>query len=271
MKTKIIYFLPLLCCLTWHLQGQVNFLGKPGLMTIPSASWEQEQQLGLSFSHVPKEYSESILYTIHSSPEGNDINFYSARIRFLTFMELNLTLSHRPSIKEHEGVGDRQLDFRFHLLKERKYFPSLVLGWTPPGSVAPVIAHDYLVATKNFNSSVGSFAITAGYGSPYVFIKNINNDNIFNYFEARKKTDLRGSRYLSGIFGGLKYQPVKFGGLMFEYNTRTFNTGAYFNFKDWLHLQAYTFEGKEWAFQLAVNFPLDLKPRALRRYEEALD
>ena len=244
--------------------SQVNFLGKPGYMATPSATWG-EQPLGLSFAYLPNEYS------IFNSPgDRNIVHFYNARVRFTSFMEVNLSIAHRPLMSEAIGVGDRQLDLRFRLLRETDVLPAIVLGWTPPGSVSPIMAHDYLVATKNFNYSFGRLSLSAGYGSPYI-IKRQKGSDAFMELELLKKIDFHGGKYLTGFFGGMVYQPVKFGGIMLEYDTQTINAGAYLKPLPWLLLQGYTFEGKEWAFSFAGSIPLNFAPRALRRYEKDLD
>ncbi|UJH89859.1 hypothetical protein LZ575_12700 [Antarcticibacterium sp. 1MA-6-2] len=46
---------------------------------------------------------------------------------------------------------------------------------------------------------------------------------------------------------------------------------AFIQFKEWLYLQAYTFEAKELAFQVSTQLNLDFSPRSLRRYEKTLD
>ncbi|UJH89860.1 YjbH domain-containing protein [Antarcticibacterium sp. 1MA-6-2] len=117
----------------------------------------------------------------------------------------------------------KQLDFRFRLLREKKYIPAIVLGWTPPGSVSPVMAHDYLVVTKNFLTGIGNFQVTGGYGSPFVIRKNSQQEDFLKSLELREKSDYKHGNYLTGFFGGLSYMPVSFGGIMLEYDTRTFN------------------------------------------------
>ncbi|MFD1079704.1 YjbH domain-containing protein, partial [Longispora fulva] len=113
--------------------GQVNFLGKPGYIATPSAEWNTQKDLSLSFGYLPTEYS------IFNLPENdrNTVHFYNARVNFTSFMEVGLSIAHRPHMADKIGVGDRQLDLRFLLLKEQKYFPAVVLGWTPPASVSP--------------------------------------------------------------------------------------------------------------------------------------
>jgi len=245
--------------------GQINFLGKPGVMTTPSASWEEEEQLGLSFSYIPSENSRDV-FNFRNSLDRSDLNFYNLRIGLTTFLEIGLSLGHRPDLPRSGGIGERHLDFRLKILNERKFWPSIVVGITPPGSVAPVIAHDFLVATKNFKTNVGNINVTTGYGSPFVFIRQ--PDQGFFDITVIEKKDYYDSQYLTGFFASIIYSPVDFAGVMVEYNTNTVNAGAYIKLWDWLHLQGYTFEGKKAAFQIAGHFPLDFSPFALRKHKK---
>ena len=250
------------------LQGysQNNFLGKPGFMTIPTADWKDAHELGFSYGYIPKEYSPDIF--IVGEPARVDV--YSVRVAFTSFMEVNFGIFYRPELSDEIGVGDRQLDFRFRLLKEKEYWPAIVLGWSPPGSHAPFMSHDYIVATKNFQSNVGKFQLSLGYGSPYVLYRNAGDDNEFwKSLRFIKKREFFNNHYLTGVYGGLSYEPLSFLGASLEYNTSTINAGIYAKLWDeHIMLQAYTFEGKELAFNINLQFSLNFLPRSLRRYEK---
>ncbi|WP_262712789.1 YjbH domain-containing protein [Gillisia hiemivivida] len=265
MKSKFSFLFCLFVMLAAiKIQAQVNIMGKPGYMTTPSAEWFDQKPVGFTFSYVPTEYS-----LFESPVDKNTINFYNVRASFTSFMEVNLSIAYRPQISDKIGVGDRQLDFRFRLLKEKEYWPAIVIGWTPPGSVSPILAHDYLVATKHFNTSFGKFSTTLGYGSPYVFVKKPEGN--FLDLSIEKKDEFLKAKYLTGFYGGFSFMPVNFAGIMMEYDTKTINAGAFIKIKDWLYLQAYTFEAKEIAFTTSVNFSLDFAPKTLRSYEKDLD
>lgn len=270
MKYGNFKFCLLLLAGLWapRVQGQVNIFGKPGVISTPTAEWNEEKPLSLSFAYMPEEYSHQILE--EAAVAGQSFRFFNARINLTSFMDIGLTIGYRPEIAERMGIGDRQMDVRFRLLKETASRPSIVLGWTPPGSASPILAHDYLVLTKSFDTRAGDLTVSAGYGSPYVFWKNPDHDNIWDYFNIEKKRSADvPNRYLSGFFGSLKYSPVSFGGLSLEYNSETLNAGAYVNYKDWFYLQGYTFEGREWGFSFSAHIPLDLPPRSIRRHEKS--
>jgi len=269
-KSFFLFFSLLLALLYFNKsKAQINIMGKPGYMITPSADWLEGQPLGFTFSYIPSEYSKNILFTPRITTENTPLNFYNVRATLTSFFEVNLSIAYRPEINNKIGVGDRQLDFRFRLLKEKEFWPSIVLGWTPPGSDSPVLAHDYLVATKHLNTTFGNFSTSLGYGSPYVFSKKRTGK--FLDLKVQKKNELYGEQYLSGFYGAFSYMPVNFAGIMVEYDTQTMNAGAFIKVKDWLYLQAYTFEGKEIAFTTSLNFSLNFAPHTLRRYEKKLD
>ena len=264
-KSFLLLFFSLFIMLVFtKSQAQINIMGKPGAMTTPSADWLEGKPLGFTFAYVPKEYS-----LFGAEVNKYALNFYNVRASITSFMEVNLSIAYRPEISNRIGVGDRQLDFRFRLLKENEFWPAIVLGWTPPGSVAPFLSHDYLAATKHFNSSIGKFSTTLGYGSPYVFLKK--PDGNFLDIKIQKKEEFFGGKYLTGFYGAFSYMPVNFGGVMLEYDTQTINAGAFIKIKDWLYIQAYSFEAKGIAFTTSVNISLDFAPKTLRSYEKDLD
>jgi hypothetical protein len=242
-------------------------MGKPGYINTPSAEWFKGRPLGFSFSYVPEEYS---LFKNKNTP--NTVNFYNVRAAFTSFMEVNLSLAYRPQLSDRIGVGDRQFDFRFRLIKEQEYLPAVVVGWTPPGTRLPILSHDYIVATKNFHTSYGKIHFSIGYGSNLVFTRNGLDDNTFwKSLKLENRNELYGNDYLYGFFGAISYAPIHYGGVMMEYDSNTVNAGAYLKPWDWLLLQGHTYEGKEWAFTAAMNFSLDFLPNSLRKHEKAQD
>ncbi|UCS93972.1 YjbH domain-containing protein [Echinicola marina] len=267
----LLAFLMVVSCqtiTTVPVYAQMNFLGKPGLMTIPSAEWIIERPLGLSFSYIPKEYSKSINPGANTARGDNTLNFYSVRAGLTDFLEVNFSLTYRPRIKEDIGIGDRQVDFRFKLLQESKWRPQIVLGVTPPGSVAPFMAQDYLVMTKNLRSKHDlSYQVILGYGSPFYIKKNRQKEGFLNQLELARKRDFYNAQYLTGFFYGGRVAYKNWGGAMVEYNTNTWNFGGYVNIGNTWHFQVYSFEGNHLAFGAAAAFKLDGKPKELRAYD----
>ncbi|MBD8490054.1 YjbH domain-containing protein [Echinicola sp. CAU 1574] len=269
MKSLKFFFLVLLMASAGFAAAQVNLMGKPGLMTIPSGAWFGERELGFSFGYVPQEYG----YSINAQPidpvTTNTLNFYNVRAGLTKWMDVNFTICYRPKRKESVGIGDRQLDVRFRLHKETEKWPGIVIGITPPGSEAPDLGHDYLALTKSFETKIGKLSFTGGYGSPYILVKQerLGKSTDLRWVKKKEYSE-KDYQYLVGVFYGVTYQPVDFAGLMFEYNSSTYNVGVFAKVKEWLHVQVYSFEGKSWAFSLAGNFSLDFKPKELRKYEK---
>lgn len=268
VMNKSIYLLIIIISLNgFSAFAQVNIMGKPGYINNPSAEWFSEQQLGFSFSYIPDSYS---LFKMGSNK--NAINFYNVRASLTSFMDVNLSLAYRPEMKERIGVGDRQLDFRFRVFTERKYMPSIVVGLTLPGSRLPILAHDYIVATKNMDTKVGAFQVSIGYGMTRLWDRERQEDNEFwKSLRYIDKKSLYRNDYLYGAFGAISYHPVKFGGVMMEYDSNTINASIFVKPLNWMLLQLNTYEAKEWAFSAGLNFSLNNKPNFLRRYENKLD
>lgn len=234
-------------------------MGKPGAVNTPTAMWLEEQPLGFSVARLPGEYS------MFTREIGDDVVFYNARLNFTSFLAANLSIAYRREKAQQNrlGIGDRQFDLRFRLLKEKEWLPAVVIGITPPGSAAPYLSHDYIVLTKNFQHSLGKFQVSAGYGSPYVFRRENESDSYFDVF-VEKKSNFLDNNYLSGFFGSLVYKPVNWSGLMLEHDSHTFNAGLFITPLKWLSLQLTSYEFKEFSYSAAVNFKLDLLPQKLR-------
>lgn len=237
-------------------------MGKSGAVSTPTAMWLEEQPLGFSLSRLPGEYS------MFTREIGDDVYFYNARLNFTSFLAANLSIAYRREKAEQNrlGIGDRQFDLRFRLLKEKEWLPAVVIGITPPGSAAPYLSHDYIVLTKNFDHSLGDLQISAGYGSPYVFRREKNSDSYFDVF-LEKKSDFLDTNYLSGFFGSIIYKPVTWSGLMLEHDSNTVNAGLFVTPLKWLSLQLTSYELKEFSYSAAVNFKLDFLPQKLRTNE----
>lgn len=178
--------------------------GTTGLLNIPSANMQEDGTFMAGANFLP----------IALTPPTWDYNTgnYYLNITFLPFMEI----SYRLTLLKPEGYDvitnqDRSLSVRFRVVKEKRYFPSLVIGNNDIFSSAEGFSTDrnfsnfYMVATKNVVHGNNRFSTTLGY-APGIF-KN---------------------KELSGIFGGISFSPaflpqIK---LMAEYDTKVINAGA---------------------------------------------
>jgi hypothetical protein len=245
------YFLALILLLFafGETYGQINLSGKPGLIYTPSAVKTEDGLFRFGYNYNPMHYAlrgkdknpERILYasvTLFSRLEIN-INF------------LQMINSSRRKVKE--GLGDRQLDLRYLILKENKNRPSLAIVITTPFTIDGAMLTHALVATKNFEITP-SFKLetSVGYGSPYYLYRNastLRDDGMFSNFKWQKKSeDKYKNHYLEGPFGGAILHYKKFGGIMAEYDSQHLNVGAYGKlFKNWT-IQAGLINGDKLTF-----------------------
>jgi hypothetical protein len=131
--------------------------------------------------------------------------------------------------KTRDGIGDRQLDIRYQILKEGKYKPALALILSSPFTIDAALQTHVLVATKTLKLTDFSISPTLGIGSPYYLYrpeKNLNNGDVFSSFTWQKKSEDRyKNNYLTGVFGGVKCSYQDKISLLAEWDGQKMNTG----------------------------------------------
>ena len=263
MKKTIYFslFVSLLFGVNAELFGQRNVVGKPGQVMTPSAQWDTLRQVGVSFGYIPENYSINNFMTRHIGPE----HIYGISLPITRFLEVNLNFTRKPEMKRI-GVGDRHIDLRIQLLKERIFLPSVVLIVTPPEGYSTYLSQDLLVATKNISlGNAGKIRLSGGYSSPYFYRTRVRDSAGQKGF-VRK--NVIGNDYLNGFFGSLQWQPWEFLGLMVEHDTQRINTGMFVQWKERVILQGNLFGNRELGVTGSVRFPLDFAPYELRRYSK---
>ena len=246
---QIIQLVLLLLATFQYSKAQVSVYGKPGLVSIPTAEWFENKPFGVSYAFVPDAYASDLFRTNLEAPK-NRARIVGFRAQFTSFFEVGFNLTQRLEIKDRIGIGDRHMDARFRILKENNKRPSLVLGVTVPFSQAPVVNHDYIVATK----TIGNFKLSLGYGSPYQ-MQTGDNSNLFRSIKFEAKDSPQGNDYLVGFFGGAFYQLSDNLGITTEYNTNTINTGVFYK-HDFFIIQLNSFEFKALSLSLSSHFSL---------------
>ena len=178
--------------------------GTTGLLNIPSANMQEDGTFMAGANYLP----------ISLTPPEWDYNTgnYYLNITFLPFMEISYRMTlYKLAGSNHFNNQDRSLSARFRIVKEKEYFPSVVIGSNDMYSSSQGFTVDrfftsfYLTATKNLSYNNHKFGATAGY-----------------VYELSK------SNYVSGVFGGISYSPsfLPYLQLMAEYDSRVFNGGA---------------------------------------------
>lgn len=221
------YLLILVCLFSFqkHAAAQKNLSGKNGLIYIPSAVESLDGDFSFGYNYNPIEYALR-----GKNKYAEQILF--ANLDILPRLQVSfLLLQQRKDGKRktRDGIGDRQLDIRYQILKEGKYKPALALILSSPFTIDAALQTHVLVATKTLKFSDFSISPTLGIGSPYYLFrdeKNLNNGDIFSKFTWLKKSDDRyNNKYLTGVFGGIKCSYLDKISLLAEWDGQKMNTG----------------------------------------------
>lgn len=210
--------------------SQTTIFGKAGLINIPTAIRSNDGTFQFGYHYNPISYGFR-----YKGRNSESISF--ANLTVLPRLEINVNLLqyNGPKNLDQKGIGDRQLDIKYLILTETTRRPALAAIISPPFGINSSASADVLVATKTFKLAPRLFAeVTAGIGSPYFFERGhkVNND-IFEDMKLVKKKD-QSYQYLSGPIGGVNLRLDRKAGVMFEWDSQTFNIGLYGRlFKRW--------------------------------------
>ena len=211
-KSIYIFLLIFLMCNAAS-QGQ-SLNGLTGLLNIPSADMQEDGTFYAGVNYINQQ-------TIHNFP-GDPYDRYAwyFDITFLPFLEVNFrstTFKVGNDSVEKYNV-DRMASVRLRILRERKYWPAIVIGnhdlyTTVTGGGNQYFSAAFIVATKHIAAGKSDFGFTVGYG--FNVHRNIQYD---------------------GIFGGISFSPSFYRqlNLIAEYDGNNYNLG--FNILLFKHL-----------------------------------
>jgi hypothetical protein len=226
-RTYTCYLLILVCLFFFpkHAAAQKNLSGKNGLIYIPTAVASKDGDFSFGYNYNPIEYALR-----GKNKYAEQILF--ANLDVLPRLQVSfLLLQQRKDGKRktRDGIGDRQLDIRYQILKEGKYKPALALILSSPFTIDAALQTHVLVATKTLKLTDFSISPTLGIGSPYYLYrpeKNLNNGDVFSSFTWQKKSEDRyKNNYLTGVFGGVKCSYQDKISLLAEWDGQKMNTG----------------------------------------------
>ena len=264
MPIPLKYWLLLAFALPAHLCiAQMNLSGKSGLMYIPNATEYKDGSLSFGYNYNPK------MYALRGKQKNHERVLY-ANLTLLPRLTitLNITQTIATDKQIREGLGDRQIDISYLILKEKPKVPSLAIIMSSPFMIETVMLTNVLVATKHFDlKSNFNLETNLGYGSPYVlsrkggFQLNLNNANIFSNLQLIKKSEFQyNNGYLVGPFAGVKLSYHNKVGLMTEWDSQHLNVGAYVTlWKKWI-IQGGLLNGDQFMFGSSFHLQL-LKPK----------
>lgn len=215
-------------------------LGVTGLLNSPSATMSPEGTVKIGGNFL----------NTNMTPETwtyNTFNYF-VNITFLPFFEASLT--NTAFDLKYEGRFnnvDRSVSLRFRLLKEKNFFPAIVIG-----------SNDLLTSnTTNYFSSSGG---NKYFGTHYVAISKhldiplgtIGLHAAYNILSSNKfQLDVP-------ISGGISFAPVFFENLnlIAEYDTKDFNLGGNVLLFQHLFFQAFIQDLKYLSFGFHAQIPL---------------
>lgn len=252
-------------CMSFRLHAQTNISGKPGLIYIPSARMTQDGAFQFGYHYNPIHYG--FRYNRKNS-EG----IYFANLTILPRLEINVNLLriNNELQRGQKGIGDRQLDIKYLLLKETAKRPSLAIVLSAPFGIDNSLSTNAVVASKTLRLGSRLYAeLTAGFGSP-VYIQRDesekSNYDIFENLEIIQKKK-RAYRYLSGPFGGFNLHLDNKVGLMAEWDSQHFNAGLYTTlFKRWT-VQAGILNFDQITFGTSYAVDMLALPKRFRSYQ----
>ncbi|MBB5286688.1 hypothetical protein HNQ92_004849 [Rhabdobacter roseus] len=246
--------------------AQMNISGKPGLIYIPSAWAAEESSFSFGYKYNP------VHYAFRQNRRRSE-SIYHVNLAFLPRLEINLNLLRMNGDLrvQDRGIGDRQLDIKYLLLKETSYRPALSIILSAPFGIDNSFSSNAIVASKTIPLLPSFYAdVTVGYGSPYYILREESektNFDIFSNLQLRKKKELR-YRYLSGPLAGLNVRYGKKGGLLVEWDSQHLNLGAYaMLWKRWT-MQAALLNGDQVTFGTSYIIDLTPLPKRLRTSDE---
>lgn len=250
--------------------SQINLSGKQGLLYIPDARFLKDGSFTIGYNYNPIKYSLG-------SPDKNPEQVLFANIVLLPRLDVTVSLLQLIATEQNkvsQGIGDRILDFRYLLLKEKKLQPSVALVMSSPFTIHAFLLTHAVVATKHIQFSPSlNIGVTLGYGSPYFIYRNednTTNSNIFSSFKWQNKHEYHGGQvlYLVGPFGGLNLRFKNVVGIMAEWDSQRLNVGAYITlWKHWT-IQGGLLNGNQVMFGNSFHIPLLKSKKRITRLDE---
>jgi hypothetical protein len=180
-----------------------SLTGLTGLLNGPSANMQKDGTFYMGANYLNRNY-------INTYGKGNyNCLIYYFDLTILPFLEINFRNSRMLDNPDSSHTVDRMISFRLRVLKERKYWPAIVLGVNDIYTGALIGNQNfgslYAVTTKNFPIKKSELGVTFGYALPY--------------FENTQ---------FDGFLGGVSFSPsfLRQLTLMAEYDSRSFNIGG---------------------------------------------
>jgi len=178
--------------------------GPVGLLNAPSAVMLKDGTFYMGANYLNRNYIGN-----YGDGKYNCLIYYFD-LTFLPFLEVNFRNTRVLDYHGNSATVDRMFSGKIRVLKERKYWPAIVLGvndvlTTARGHGNQWFGATYIAMTKYFNLKNNTFGGTIGYAYP------LSRNNQF-----------------SGVFGGISFSPffLRQFTFMAEFDSRYFNVGG---------------------------------------------
>lgn len=205
-----------------------------GLISIPTAEINSDNTFNIGTSFINRNITD------YANGARDIINVYT-NITYLPFLELGIRITRQLNYSGNSHVMDRMFSFRFKVLNESEFLPSLAVGANNPYSTLESANHfnsSYIAVTKNisFSNIINKLSFTLGYGSDFI-----------------KAADYQ----FIGIFGGINLTLFEESiNVLLEYDAERFNVGFRLNLFNHIKLLAGLMDMKHFSGGAAVSFRL---------------
>lgn len=204
--TILIVCLLIICLVSFVQKGMtaMSMFGTTGLVLIPTANILPDGKLALGISYTDEKYGK------YSSRHTAQIASY-ATLGYLPFLEVSLRVTKYPNLpwsENYRSAVERMASVKLQVFREKRFFPSVVLGVNDLYGKSIQYNAQYFVISKLVNPPLlKHIGIHIGYAP-----NPIKSKRIYNYS-------------LQGIFAGLETQLYKSISAMLEYDSKKFNIG----------------------------------------------
>jgi hypothetical protein len=242
-KHLIILILGLCAVCLFPVRAQYS-MGVSGLMSVPSADMQADGMFMCGLNYLPLD----MLPHGAGWKDWGSINYY-LNITFLPFLEVAYRctiLDVHTENSDNTWQQDRSVSLRFRVLKEKHWWPSLLVGSNDAfttGQLNPLqtvggnrfFSSVYAVATKHIRLAGHDVGFTVGGLVP-----------------------MRRNAAQDGVFGGVSYAPACFKTLtlMAEYDTNGINAGAAIRLCGHLSAHVFAYDFRAVSCGLRYEFPL---------------
>ena len=200
---KLILLVLLIFPITFSGSFAQSLTGITGLLNAPSAEMQKDGTFYAGANYLNRNYVNA-----YGKGQYNCLIYYFD-MTFLPFLEINFRNTRMLGNTDSSHTVDRMFSVKLRVLKERKYWPSIVIGANDILTQAlrgnQYFGALYIVGSKNFLIRKNGLGFTFGYAYP-VFRNN----------------------QFAGFFGGVSFSPSFLRQLtvMAEYDSKSFNIGG---------------------------------------------